>query len=165
MGNADCKHTWVLFGPHMGTLRGKTHGPHVEIVAYSSVPHKWQPTCGPWEAHTWVIHGAHGILLSGTSILWLTLSSYMTHFCKLFIAYRFYAHEEHNFIYSFDEWWKTIISYSHVLWYIYTWGIKTQSLKDWYEDAREIRCIIYQSLDSNVMSEVSHHKRFSTGNK
>ena len=38
-------------------------------------------------------------------------------------------------------------------------------VKDWYEDTREIRCIISHSLDSNVMSEVSHHKRFSTGNK
>ena len=66
MGNADGKHTWVLFTSHMGTLRGKTHGPHVEnrcifqcdtLVAAHVWPlrgthmdHSW----GPWNFAIWL---------------------------------------------------------------------------------------------------------------
>ena len=51
MGNTDGKHTWVSCGPHVGPLRGKTHGYHENCCILQCAPlvakfHEW-PTYVP----------------------------------------------------------------------------------------------------------------------
>ena len=52
MGDPHGKHTRVLHGSHMGTLRGKTHGTHVENCCILQ--------CAPLvAAHVWPHNGNH----------------------------------------------------------------------------------------------------------
>ena len=76
MGNADGKHTWVLCGSHMGTLRGKTHGPHVENCCILQ--------CAPLvAAHVWPHNGNH-ILAQHEQYKWQTHMGFMLVPCGSF---------------------------------------------------------------------------------
>ena len=69
MGNADGKHTWVLCGSHMGTLRGKTHGSHMENFCIL--------LCVPLvAAHVWPYNGNH-ILSQHGQYRWQTHTGFM----------------------------------------------------------------------------------------
>ena len=76
MGNADGKHTWVSCGSHMGPLRGKTHGYHVENCCILQ-----RAPLGA--AHLWPHNGNHTLAQHG-KYRWQTHMGFMWVPCESF---------------------------------------------------------------------------------